>query len=169
MHSTIGHDTERNSIGCASVRDERIGNPRKRPPGISVLAILNLLGGLLCLVLAAVVGALEEASDAVGVVRTYFSFLGISSVVLAWGLWKLRNWARVTSVILYGLSALTGALVLLAGDPSGFIQVIVAVSIAVYLCRDRTAAAFNVGANCRTSSTSLDLAVQGDSRVERMT
>jgi len=61
---------------------------------------------------------------------------------VAIGLWRLHNWARIAAVALYGLSALIGMIELSQGAASGFMQMLVAGSIAAYLCRSRAREAF---------------------------
>jgi hypothetical protein len=94
-----------------------------RPVGVTILAILDFLGALACIGLGilmfvggglgamagsqagdgsgglgALVGALGAAAGVV------FLIFGVISFVLGWGLWKLKNWARLITIILLALS-----------------------------------------------------------------
>ncbi len=103
----------------------------ERPTGVTVLAVLNFLGaGLYALftVLFFLIGAGGAASGmmsemgggaaafllglgaAVGVILLIFSAIGLAIGI---GLWKLRNWARIVTIVLVGLSLLLGVIGLL--------------------------------------------------------
>jgi uncharacterized membrane protein (DUF2068 family) len=120
---------------------------RKRPLGVSILAVLNTIGAVI-LILAAIGGRSElgdpGAAAAYGAIMGLF---GVFSLMVAIGLWRLRNWARIAAVVLYGLSAVIGLVALCQGAPSGFMQMLVTGSIAAYLCRDYARGAFKARAN----------------------
>jgi len=120
---------------------------RKRPLGVSILAVLNTIGAVI-LVLAAIGGGSElgdpGAAAAYGAIMGLF---GVFSLMVAIGLWRLRNWARIAAIILYSLSALIGVIELSQGASPGFMQLLVAGNIAAYLCRARARDAFNGSTN----------------------
>lgn len=115
---------------------------RRRPIGVSVLAVLNILGGVL-LGLAAM-GAANEAADVdvAGPAAAVLGAMAVGQIVVGTGLWRLRNWARKVAVSLYGLSAVIGILTLFMGSVAGLLQAGIAVSWAVYLSREHVRDAF---------------------------
>jgi uncharacterized membrane protein (UPF0136 family) len=84
--------------------------PKSRPTGVTIVAILNILGGIFMFVFVplAVIGtsvspALAEEVDDVGFVLTVLGILiaiGIVYFVVAYGLLKGRSWAWTVAVIL---------------------------------------------------------------------
>ncbi len=103
----------------------------ERPTGVTVLAVLNFLGAGLYALLAvlffligaggAASGVLDEMGGgaaafllglgaAVGVILLIFAAIGLAIGI---GMWKLRNWARIVTIVLVGLSLLLGVLGLL--------------------------------------------------------
>jgi hypothetical protein len=101
-----------------------------RPVGVTILAILNFIGAAFCLLggigmilgggfiatilsqqgqgSAGASGALAGLGAVAGV---FIIIVGGVSALLGFGLWKLKEWARIVSIVLYGIS---GALQLLA-------------------------------------------------------
>ena len=98
--------------------------PRKRPLGVSILAVLEglqgvgfLILGLLALV-AVIVAASSSGTTTVegftitgavvsvvaGVLAGVFLLLGFLSFLFTWGLWTLRRWAFWATVILQVIS-----------------------------------------------------------------
>ena len=99
-----------------------------RPTGVTVLAVLQfigagfcVIGGLLMMVggtfLAAILGratASGEGSTAmagmgalIGVVGGVFCLvLAVLYGVVGWGLWGLKNWARIVTIVLAAIGAL---------------------------------------------------------------
>ncbi len=103
----------------------------ERPTGVTILAILNFLGAGLYALLAVLfflIGAGGAASGmasemeggaaafllglgaAVGVILLIFAAIGLAIGI---GMWKLRNWARIVTIVLVGLSLLLGVIGLL--------------------------------------------------------
>ena len=89
-----------------------------RPLGVTILAILHFIGtaGLICLGLLMILGmsffaaALAHAANigsggagiiaGLGVVLAIFMFIGAAiSGLIGWGLWSLKNWARITAMV----------------------------------------------------------------------
>ncbi len=103
----------------------------ERPTGVTILAILNFLGAGLYALLAVLfffIGAGGAASGmmsemggaaaafllglgaAIGVILLIFAAIGLAIGI---GMWKLRNWARIVTIVLVGLSLLLGVIGLL--------------------------------------------------------
>jgi len=95
-----------------------------RPTGVTILAILNFIGAAFCLLggigmilgggfiatmlsqqgqgKAGAAGILAGLGAAAGVV---IIICGGISALIGFGLWKLKGWARIVSIVLYGISA----------------------------------------------------------------
>lgn len=131
----------------------------ERPMGITILAILNFLGGLLAAGGAALMfvggaylgtmlaGAAAESGEAaagaglMGMVAGFSAIIGGVLLVFAflyfalgYGLWTLKNWARIITIVFTGLSAALGLLGLLGSLMTGEIASIVVnlVFLAIY-------------------------------------
>jgi len=91
----------------------------QRPTGVTILAVLAFIAGVF-LVVAALLSLLGGAlvstlgSSHMGliaglgaaVVAIFFLLLAVLEVVIGVGLLKLRNWARIVTIVLVGLSLL---------------------------------------------------------------
>jgi len=119
---------------------------RKRPRGISVLAVINMIGAGLGFLAA--FGAGAEAIDpaVAGAAGALLAGMAAFSLVVAIGLWRLRNWARILAIILYSLSAVLGLISLAQGVGQGFFQLLIAGSLVAYLCRAPIREAFSPAA-----------------------
>jgi hypothetical protein len=95
-----------------------------RPVGVTILAILNFIGAAFCLLggigmilgggfiatmlsqqgqgSAGAAGILAGLGAAAGV---FIIIVGGVSALVGFGLWKLKGWARIVSIVLYGISA----------------------------------------------------------------
>lgn len=115
----------------------------KRPVGVTVIAILNIIGSVL-LGLIGLAGAGEIGDPGAAAVAGGF-IVGISvfTIAMAVGLLRLRNWARITAIVLYGINALLGLIELLLGGPSGAVALGVALVILIYLNREHVREAFS--------------------------
>lgn len=76
----------------------------RRPTGISVLALLNLVSAVLALVGVTAVAAWAIANDfPLDLVAVFVVVMAIAiafAVVVFWGLWTLRSWARTLTIVL---------------------------------------------------------------------
>lgn len=109
-----------------------------RPFGVSFLAGLNILGALLLMGAAFALGLSGESAG----VAAVLGLLGVGQFLIARGLWRLKNWARITALVCYGLSATLGLIALFTGNPMGLVQLLVAGSITGYLSRAHVVEAF---------------------------
>jgi len=125
------------------VEEKPIPKERKRPIGVSVLAILNIIGSIFMMLAAFGAGGIFSEAEAAGAAGAFFGLLAVASLIVAIGLWRLRNWARITAIVLYALSAILGLVSIAHGDIGGLIQLIVAGNIAAYLCRSHVREAFS--------------------------
>ncbi|MDG6903291.1 MAG: hypothetical protein JRN56_01060 [Nitrososphaerota archaeon] len=123
-----------------------------RPMGIAILAILEILGGLLILLLglavAAVSGTLFSALGlaipagigvAAGGVVVIFGLLGL---LVGWGLWTGRGWARILAIILSGLGVLASLVGLALGSIPSLVGLVIDGFILWYMFRPNVRAFF---------------------------
>lgn len=123
----------------------------QRPLGVTILAILSAIGGvlILCVSLAAlgIGGALGGflgrevgpfAGAVVGGLASIIGFLSLGIAVLAlafaYGAWALQPWAWTLGMFVWGASLILGLLSLLNGGSTGEIaRVVIAGAILYYL------------------------------------
>lgn len=94
-----------------------------RPVGVTILAILNFIGAAVCLLggigmilgggfiatmlsqqgqgSAGAAGVLAGLGAAAGI---FIIIMGGVSALVGFGMWKLKGWARIVSIVLYALS-----------------------------------------------------------------
>lgn len=104
---------------------------RTRPLGITVIAIIAAVYGLL-----GIIGGLLLLSGSVslGVISLV---LGILEIVLAWGLWNLQSWAFWGTVVIEILALINGIFALAQGSiVGGIIGIVVTLVILTYLFAD---------------------------------
>ena len=100
---------------------------KTRPIGITILAVLGFLSVLFYLVMTVI--ALVNPAQAnnllqgmsgggagpaplqhlAAILPAYFLVTGLFSAALSWGLWTLKNWARILCLVVIGLSVIGGA------------------------------------------------------------
>ena len=130
----------------------------RRPTGVAVLAILSAIGGVLCLIGAAVIGILAEAlSETIGGARAPFAGLlaemvmviaavlaitGILLFVDAYGLWTGRSWAWWLTIILSVIGIMGGLL----SSVIGIISIIIGILIIYYFTRPHVKEFFGLAA-----------------------
>jgi len=80
---------------------------RKRPAAITILAVLNILGGVLSIIAAAAVFALSFAGEmkemepvVAALLAAFLAILGLIGVMTGAGLLRLRSWARSAQIVL---------------------------------------------------------------------
>lgn len=101
-----------------------------RPTGVTILAILNFIGAALCLLggIAMILGggflatmlSQGQGAGGAGILAGLGAAAGVViiicggiSALIGFGLWKLKGWARIVSIVLYGISAVLQLLGLL--------------------------------------------------------
>ena len=136
---------------------------KTRPTGVTIIAILNIISGIVMLIggvgLAAissilptmttidpnasgqmaVAGLLGAAGVAVGGILI---ILGIISFIVAWGLLKGKGWAWSLTMILSIISIIIGIVSLVAGSFGSIVNIIIAGIIIYYLYRPHVKAYF---------------------------
>jgi hypothetical protein len=103
-----------------------------RPVGVTILAILNFIGAAFCLLggigmilgggfiatmlsqqgqgSAGAAGVLAGLGAAAGI---FIIIMGGVSALLGFGMWKLKGWARIVSIVLFAISGVMQLLALL--------------------------------------------------------
>lgn len=130
---------------------------RKRPFGITILAILLLFGGIigLCLPtfllmgsgLFGLAGVIGSAVGLVGIIAALLMLIGpILQIVVALGALNLRGWAWWLGIVATGLSLVGAAIHILNGMPvwPTLASVALPIIILVYLLTPRVRDAFQV-------------------------
>jgi hypothetical protein len=138
--------------------------PQLRPVGVSIIAVLNWIGGvlmglfgLLFLVVVVLLGDTASAPSSVaepllslgivffGFMMAVFMVIAALAIVVGVGLWRLRNWARITQIILAGLYIVGGLYGLAqrsSGNDASLCLFIAAIAVVAYLLLPATRAAF---------------------------
>lgn len=127
-----------------------------RPTGITILAILGFIGGIL----AILGGALFIAVASSGVLSTYgmsmFSgfvslfggvilIVGLFAIFVSWGMWSGKGWAWYLAVILYAIGVVFGLLLIIAGGLTGIVSVLIDLLLLWYMLRPHVKAYFGIG------------------------
>jgi hypothetical protein len=130
---------------------------RKRPTGVTILAILEILGGILELVLALgffALAALINVADVrdrigtsvpdwvlnnaplfFGALGLFFLIMAIISLVLGWAFLKGKSWARTLAIIFLVLSIIGNVIGIVGGTNvfSVILSILLPVIIVIYL------------------------------------
>lgn len=133
----------------------------RRPTGVTIMAILNIIGGIIMLIggiAAAAVGALLPSlpiseSDLSGVPAMFLGagaiaigviliILGILSFVVAYGLLKGMGWAWTLTLALSIISIVLNAVSIATGNFGGIVSIIISAIIIYYLYRPHVKAFF---------------------------
>src|SRR5216684_2937832 len=136
-----------------------------RPVGVTILAILEFIGavilvllgigsivgmGLLCAAMSQSGGGSAGAGGIMAVIGgalSVFCFIFAAiCALLGWGLWKLKNWARIIVIVLAVLGAVFALLGLLQFSAAVAVGIVIRLAIngliVWYLLRPDVAAAF---------------------------
>ncbi len=123
--------------------------PRKRPVGVTIIAVLDIVVGLIALIggglgflgLGLAGEHIPKVIDVVGGVALGFAvILGLAALVVGWGLWTLKPWAFWTVVVLEILTIadhLFGWLIHHLSTASLIGDILLPVIILVYLLADQ--------------------------------
>lgn len=127
----------------------------QRPTGITIIAILEVLGGLvffglgaIILLIAGILGAGFRTANfpvlgsitgiILGVIGLILVIIGIINFVIAYGYWSGRTWAWTMGMVFAVLGIIIGLITL----PGGMIRIILDVLIVYYLTRPHVKAFF---------------------------
>jgi uncharacterized membrane protein HdeD (DUF308 family) len=109
-------------------------NQRHRPLGVTIIAILNVIVGIIAIAvgipaLIVVVGILLIA-------------IGIASLVMGYGLWKGRSWAWTITLILSGIGIISSAVSIAERQTGAIVNLVIYAIIIYYLYRPNVKAFF---------------------------
>lgn len=115
-----------------------------RPTGVTILAALAFIGGILGILgsLAIFAGSVVATAVGAGPLGAFFFIFGLATlalsvvdIILGYGAWTLKAWAWQLGYILMALNVIVGLLTLLSGGSlfSFLITVVIAGVIAYYL------------------------------------
>lgn len=145
-----------------------------RPLGVAILAGLGIIGGIFALLggialLAAgallgglITAALLESSVGFFLPPAFLGFffgvfgaivlvLGLLVIVLGWGLWAGKDWARLITIVLTGIGALFALIALVSGGVPSIFALAIDALIIWYLTRPHVVAFFRQPSAYRTS------------------
>lgn len=102
----------------------------QRPIGITILAILAIIGGILSIL--AGIAQLAPGAMAFGVVSLV---LGVLYLVYGFGLWQLKGWAWLLAVVVNALSVINFVVQVISDGfaPGRIVSLVISVLILVYL------------------------------------
>jgi hypothetical protein len=110
-----------------------VGTPAGRPLGVAILALLQILSGLLWLVLGATA---VIAAGLVGIFGFILLFagallliIGIIGLIIGFGLWGMRSWAWIWAIIINFIGLIIG----LTNPAQNVLGIVVSLIIIVYL------------------------------------
>ena len=107
---------------------------KQRPLGVTIIAILTIIGGIALLSSGAVLIVVG-----VGVVLV---ILGIAYLVMAYGLWKGKRWAWTITLILSVIGIISGIVSIATGHYEVIINIIINAVVIYYLYRPNVKAFF---------------------------
>jgi hypothetical protein len=113
-----------------------------KPTGILVLAILQLIQAIMILAVAAIALLAFASLPIFGVLLAFFPLiLGIIGLILFYGLWTLKGWAWLWTLIINILAIISGLLGNLM-DITNLISLAISVIIVIYLFMPNVRSAF---------------------------
>ena len=125
---------------------------RNRPIGVTILAALAIVTGIvsLCGGLASVfsfgigvIGSLLGISDPGGLLSAIYGLAwGLITIFFGYGLWNLRPWARMGTILLQGINLFYALIALFTPPEVPWFSAILAVVILWYLTRPSIRASF---------------------------
>lgn len=132
----------------------------ERPLGVTILAVLDILGGIIALLLGLVYMSLSATLAQTGAVIAggsglfalfgafiialglIFLILGILAVAVGWGFWKGSGWAWLFSLVLYVIGVILGVISLAVGDVASIVIIIIGALLVYYMFRPNVKAWF---------------------------
>ncbi len=106
-----------------------MGSGRIRPTGVSIISVLYFIGAALILlfgflgtaVLKSVVGG-SIVNVGAAVVWIVVIIIVAIQILIGWGLWTGKNWARITAIVFAALAILSGLSTIAKG---GFVTIVI--------------------------------------------
>lgn len=124
---------------------------RRRPTGVTIIAILEILGALVMLFVGGLALIGGEAASALGlglvsgliaVLGAIMLILGIVMLGVAWGLWTGKGWAWTFAIVFIVLGIVVGLAQMITGGYHGILTLIIQIIIVYYLFRPNVKAYF---------------------------
>jgi lysylphosphatidylglycerol synthetase-like protein (DUF2156 family) len=117
-----------------------------------VVAILQILGGVLLVLAGAALAALPQLVELplpgfgllFGGFGAFLIVIGILALLVGWGLWAGKGWAWWLTVILQALGIVSSLASLALGDPTAILSLIIAAIILYYFFKPHVKAYFGV-------------------------
>jgi hypothetical protein len=114
---------------------------KQRPIGVTIIALLAILGGIAFLVSG--LGTLILI-PLIGIfIGSGLFILGLAYFLMAYGLWKGKGWAWILTLILSGIGIIVGIGSILVGNPGSVFHTIINAIVIYYLYRPNVKAFFN--------------------------
>lgn len=117
---------------------------RARPLGVTILAILAGINGIVSLVVGIIASLIFPAAGVIGIV------IGLIWLGLAWGLWTAKGWAWIITVIIAIITIIFNILGAITGHGEQIISLIIAAVMLYYLFRPSVKAYFGRGTKIST-------------------
>jgi hypothetical protein len=115
-------------------RESYMESQKHRPMGVTIIAILTLIGGIIFLA-----SGLVLLIIGIGIILLA---LGIAYLVMAYGLWKGKGWAWTITLILSAIGIIVAIVSIAAGNVAAIINVIIHGVVIYYLYRPNVKAFF---------------------------
>jgi uncharacterized membrane protein HdeD (DUF308 family) len=115
-------------------REIYMESQKQRPLGVTLIAILTAIGGIIFLA-----SGLVLLLVGIGIILLA---LGIAYLVMAYGLWKGREWAWTITLILSAIGIIVAIVSVAAGNVSAIISIIIQGIVIYYLYRPNVKAFF---------------------------
>lgn len=106
---------------------------RKRPLGITIIAILIAIFGIFSIITGIIALSITLPLAVISLI------LGVAQLVVVYGLWTLKKWAFWATIVIEALTVLSGVLGLLGFNfgKTGIGALVLALLILIYLFADR--------------------------------
>ncbi|OGI14615.1 hypothetical protein A3K63_03700 [Candidatus Micrarchaeota archaeon RBG_16_49_10] len=125
----------------------------KRPLGVSIISILGFVGALVLIAIGIALLVFAELGEAllmsmfpffgvilkiaIGVVGGIMILLGVLTLVISYGLWKMKKWAWIIGMVLLGIGVLRDLGSLVVSPLSSTVGIAVNAIILYYLWTNR--------------------------------
>ncbi|MDQ4014204.1 MAG: hypothetical protein M3136_00360 [Thermoproteota archaeon] len=107
---------------------------KHRPLGVTIIAILTIIGGLIFLA-----SGLVLLIVGIGIILLA---LGIAYLVMAYGLWKGKGWAWTITLILSAIGIVVALISIAAGNIGAILSIVIHGVVIYYLYRPNVKAFF---------------------------
>ncbi|MDF3032829.1 MAG: hypothetical protein K0R91_663 [Nitrososphaeraceae archaeon] len=114
-------------------------NQKHRPLGVTIIAILTAIGGIVFLVSG--ISGIVAGGVSVGI-GIIFLILGIAYLVITYGLWKGKRWAWTVTLILSVIGIILAIASIAVGNVGAIVSIIIHGVVIYYLYRPNVKAFF---------------------------